>query len=390
MQRRTLFLLPAVLFCGAAARAAWAQNQTPGKAEYTAEQLDQMLAPVALYPDALLSQVLMAATYPLEIVEAARWSKANPNMKGDAAVNAVKDKSWDVSVKSLVAFPSVLAQMNDHLDWTQKLGNAMLEQQQDVADSVQRLRAKAAAAGNLKSTPQQTVTTQGSGSNVQYVIAPANPEVIYVPSYNPSWAYGPWPYPSYPPTYFPPAVGALASGFLWGVGFAAAGAMFGGWHWGGYGNSYTNVNVNRAVNIDNSFNATKIGTDGQWQHDPAHRLGVAYPNAATRERYGQAPRPGVDQRQQFRGRLEGNTGANRPQTAGRGQPGQPGGERPGTPQQRTPSANRAGAERPSAFSGVDRGQQVNREAQRGEYQMNRMQSRPSPREGGGFRGGERR
>ena len=147
----------------------------PASRGFTQEQLDQMLAPIALYPDALLAQVLMAATYPLEVVEAARWSQANPNLTGDAAVNAVKDKSWDVSVKSLVAFPSVLKQMNDHLDWTQKIGNAMLEQQQAVADSVQRLRAKAAAAGNLKSTPQQTVTTQGSGSNVQYVIAPANP-----------------------------------------------------------------------------------------------------------------------------------------------------------------------------------------------------------------------
>ncbi|SKA33778.1 Protein of unknown function [Enhydrobacter aerosaccus] len=374
--------------------AAWSQTTTGSQTNtgYSAEQLDQMLAPIALYPDALLSQVLMAATYPLEVVEAARWSQANPNLTGDAAVNAVKDKSWDVSVKSLVAFPSVLKQMNDQLDWTQKIGNAMLEQQQAVADSIQRLRAKAAAAGNLKSTPQQTVTTQGSGSNVQYVIAPANPEVIYVPSYNPSWAYGPWPYPAYPPSYFPPAVGALASGFLWGVGFAAAGAMFGGWHWGGYGNSYVNVNVNRAVNIDNHFNTANINPNGQWQHDPAHRLGVAYPNAATRAKYGQAPRLSPEQQQQFRGRLDGNAGANRPQVANRGPAGQPGGARPNAGQQREQWQNRSGADRPSAFSGVDRGQQVNREAQRGQFQLDRAQSHPEFRGGGGggFGRGERR
>ena len=127
---------------------------------FTAAQLDQMLAPIALYPDALLSQTLMAATYPLEVVEAARWSKANPNLKGDAAVTAVKDKGWDVSVTSLVAFPQVLAMMNSKLDWTQKVGDAMIAQQSDVAASIQRLRAQAQTAGNLKSTPQMKVTTQ--------------------------------------------------------------------------------------------------------------------------------------------------------------------------------------------------------------------------------------
>ncbi|MBS0519224.1 MAG: DUF3300 domain-containing protein [Proteobacteria bacterium] len=383
MLRRTLLILPATFLAIAAERAALGQD----KPAFKPEELDQLLAPVALYPDALLSQVLMAATYPLEVVEAARWSKANPNLKGDAAVNAVKDKDWDVSVKSLVAFPSVLAQMNDHLDWTQKLGDAMVSQQQDVADSIQRLRAKAAAAGNLKSTPQQTVTTQGSGSSVQYVIEPANPEVIYVPSYNPSWAYGSWPYPAYPPVYYPPAVGALASGFFWGLGFAAAGAMFGGWHWGGYGNSYVNVNVNRAVNIDNHYNRTAINADGRWQHDPTHRRGVGYRDAATRQRFGQGPRPGVDQRQQFRGRLENGPGANRPQTANRGPMGQPGGQRPNLPQQHSMPQNRGGAERPSALSGVNRGQQINREAQRGQMQMNRAQSHPNFREGGGGGGG---
>src|SRR5262249_21673492 len=153
------------------------------KKNFTPEQLDQMLAPIALYPDALLSQTLMAATYPLEVVEATRWTQANPNLKGDAAVAAVKDKSWDGTVESLVAFPPTLALMNNNLDWTEKIGDAMIGQQKDVAESIQRLRAKAAAAGNLKTTPQQKVTTQPSGqsggSGSAIVIEPANPEVIY-------------------------------------------------------------------------------------------------------------------------------------------------------------------------------------------------------------------
>jgi hypothetical protein len=194
----------------------WAQDS---KKPFTPEQLDQLLAPIALYPDALLSQTLMAATYPLEVVEAARWTQANPNLKGDAAVQAVKSKDWDVSVKSLVAFPQTLSMMNNNLDWTQKLGDAMIGQQKDVADSIQRLRAKAAAAGNLKTTPQQKVTTQTAGSASAIVIEPANPEVIYVPYYNPTWAYGPWPYPAYPPVYYPPPPNygaALATGMMFG------------------------------------------------------------------------------------------------------------------------------------------------------------------------------
>ena len=163
MRRRILLLACLMAATALSSTRAMAQTEKP---PFKPEELDQMLAPIALYPDPLLSQMLMAAGYPLEVVEAARWSKANPTLKGDAAVAAVKDKDWDVSVKSLVAFPDVLNQMNDHLDWTQKLGDAMIEQQADVADSIQRLRAKASAAGNLQSTPQQTVTTQGSGDNV--------------------------------------------------------------------------------------------------------------------------------------------------------------------------------------------------------------------------------
>ena len=397
MRRRILLLAFSMAAIALNAMPASAQDKQPFKPE----ELDQMLAPIALYPDSLLSQIMMAASYPLEVVEAARWSKANPTLKGDAAVAAVKDKTWDASVKSLVAFPDVLAQMNEHLDWTQKLGDAMISQEADVADSIQRLRGKASAAGNLQSTPQQTVTTEGSGDNIQYIIQPTNPEVVYAPSYNPSWAYGSWPYPDYPPTYYPFA-GALARGFLWGAGFAAAGAMFGGWNWNGHGNSYANVNVNKAVNIDRNFDRTKIDRDGRWQHQVDHRKGVAYRDARTRQQFGQQ-RPGAAQRDQFRGRLEsgprpggGPAGGGVQRPGGGPQVGQrPGGgagvaQRPGAGgggvqrpagggiQQRPGGGRGAGNQRPGALNGVNRGQQVNRESARGRQQMNRS---------GGARGG---
>src|SRR5262249_16803424 len=305
MKRRALL---AFLLAVGVGRVALAQND---KKTFTPAELDQILAPIALYPDSLLSQVLMATSYPLEIVEAARWSQANPNLKGDAAVSAVKDQTWDVSVKSLVAFPAVLMQLNDHLDWTQKLGDAMISQQQDVADSIQRLRAKAEDAGNLKSGAQQTVTTQGSGDDRTIVIEPASPDVIYAPSYNPNWAYGSWPYPASPPVYYPPppyyGYGTLlATGLMWGVGIAAAGAMDSNWNWAP-DNAYVTANANRAVNIDGNFARSRYTNNNHWQHDASHRRGVAYRDQATRQQFGQN-RPGADQRQQFRGQV-----ANRPQ-----------------------------------------------------------------------------
>ncbi len=371
MNRRTMLALSTTILAAVPFHALRAQEANKS---FTAEQLDQLLAPVALYPDALLAQTLMAATYPLEVVEAARWSQTNPNLKGDAAVAAVKDKSWDVSVKSLTAFPQVLAMMNDKLDWTQKVGDAMVGQQKDVADSIQRLRAKAAAAGNLKSNGQQKVTTQASGGGSAIVIEPANPEMIYVPYYNPTWAYGPWPYPAYPPFYYPPPPNygygaALATGMMFGLGVAAGAAMFGGWHWGwsggGWGNSYTSVNVNRATTISaNNFDANKY-RNGQWQHDAAHRDGVPYRTTAERDRFGQN-RPGSQQREQFRGQIDDRGAAANREPANRAGTAQ-------RPQQRS-----------SAFDGVDRGQQVNRDYDRGRSSWGDRGG-----VGGGFRGGRR-
>ena len=280
-------------------------------------------------------------------------------------------------MKSLVAFPQTLSMMNSNLDWTQKVGDAMIGQQKDVAESIQRLRAKAAAAGNLKTTSQQKVTTQSSSQGSAIVIEPANPEVVYVPYYNPSWAYAPWPYPAYPPVYYPPPAyygAALATGMMFGLGVAAGAAMYGGWHWGwsggGWANSYTTVNVNKATNISvNNFDANKY-RDGQWQHDPAHRDGVPYRTNAERERYNQA-RPGSAQREQFRGQLEG-----------RGQAGERGAAERGAAER--PQA-RGGEGRSSAFDGVDRGGEVNRDYDRGRSSWG---DRSFDRGGGGFeRGG---
>ena len=163
------------------------------------EKLEQLVAPIALYPDPLLSQVLMASTYPLEVVQAAPWAKANPNVKGNALEDTMQKQPWDASVKSLTAFPSVLEMMNDKLDWTQQLGDAFLAQQQDVMAAVQTLRERADKAGNLKTTKQQKVSKGSSGGQSYIEIEPQDPSVVYVPAYDPNEVYGTWPYPSIPP-----------------------------------------------------------------------------------------------------------------------------------------------------------------------------------------------
>ena len=201
---------------------------------FSPEELDQMLAPVALYPDALLSQVLMAATYPLEVVQAARWSRANPQLKGQDAARAVEPMDWDPSVKSLVAFPQILHRMDEQLDWTQRLGEAFLDQEPHVLDAIQGLRQRAERAGNLRSNEQMRVTRQDE----HILIEPAQPQVVYVPYYNPAVVYGPWWWPAYPPVYWgaPPgyyAWPAYAPGFFWGTGIAISWGFFFGhadWH----------------------------------------------------------------------------------------------------------------------------------------------------------------
>jgi hypothetical protein len=193
------------------ASASPASAQDSAKPTFKTEEIEQLVAPIALYPDSLIAQILMASTYPLEIVEAARWVKANPNVKETALEEAMQKQKWDPAVKSLAAFPQVLAMMNEKLDVTQKLGDAFLAQQKEVMDAIQRLRVKAQAAGNLKSGKEQTVSTEQQAGTTVIKIEPASPQTVYVPTYNPAVVYGPWPYPAYPPyPYYPP--GYVAGG----------------------------------------------------------------------------------------------------------------------------------------------------------------------------------
>jgi len=200
-------------------------QQAPARAPQTPEQLQQLVAPIALYPDSLVAQILAASTYPEQVVEADRWVQANPNLKGDDLAKAVDQMNWDPSVKALTAFPTVLANMDKNISWTSSLGDAYYNQQQDVMDAIQVMRQKAEQAGNLKSTPQQTVTTQGSTIEIQ----PASPEVVYVPAYDPWLIYG-YPVAPWPGWYPVPGIwfgGPFVSfGFGFGVGF------FGGYGWG--------------------------------------------------------------------------------------------------------------------------------------------------------------
>ena len=270
---------------------------------FSREQLDQMMAPIALYPDSLLSQVLMAATYPTDVFDAAKWSKANPSQQGDAAVKAVQDKPWDPSVQSLVAFPQVIQMMGDQPDWTQNLGDAFLASSKDVLDSAQRLRTKAQQQGSLKTTEQQKVIVEQEPQTQQTVIKiePANPEVVYVPAYNPTVVYGAWPYPAYPPYYYPPYPAyypgaALATGIAFGVGVAAVGALWGNANWGG-GNVNVNVNRYNSINSNRQISANQTN----FQHNAANRKGVPYRDSRSQQQYGRgAGDPG--QRQDYRGR----------------------------------------------------------------------------------------
>jgi hypothetical protein len=292
LRRLVLCAAPFILVFSLASAPARAQNaatpaQTQTEQNLSEGQIEQLVAPIALYPDPLLTQVLMASTYPLEVVEAARWSHDNAAVKGAALQDVMRAQSWDPSVKALTTVPQTLQMMSDKLDWTQQLGDAFLAQQQAVLAAVQTLRAEAQAAGNLQSTPQQMVTTEapaaGSASasgQPPIVIEPVDPGVYYVPVYNPAVAYGAWSYPDYPPFYWSPP-GFVASNVVsFAAGVAVGSAIWGGCDWWQH-----NVIIN--VNRFNAFNRTSI-TDDNWIHNPAHRDGVPYRDASVAERFGGA------------------------------------------------------------------------------------------------------
>jgi len=295
-----LLLFVAMLYLSLGA----AQAQDP---TFSEEELDQMMAPIALYPDSLLAQILMAATYPADVADAVKWSAGNPDQEGDAAVEAVQDKSWDPSVMSLVAFPQVLTMMGEQPDWVQNVGDAFLADSETVMDTVQKLRNKANDEGNLKSSEQQTVTVQEEPSTTEtiIIIEPAQPQVIYVPTYNPTYIYGPWWWPRYTPWYYyPPGYGfgtAVWRGIGFGIGIGIGNALWGGCHWG-RGRGRVDINVNRYNNINIGNNRMNSNNrNSNWKHNSNNRKGVPYKDKRSREQYGNK-RDGASSRENYRGR----------------------------------------------------------------------------------------
>jgi hypothetical protein len=344
-----------------------------GDKPFKQEELDQIVAPIALYPDSLLTQMLMASTYPLEVVQADRWTKQNKDMKGDALAKALEAQPWDPSVKSLVNFPQVLAMMSEKLDWTQKLGDAFLAQQKDVMGTVQNLRKKAQASGNLKTTKEQVVKVEQE----VIIIEPASPQVIYVPAYNPTVVYGAWAYPAYPPyPVYPPGYVATTAAFSFMAG-AAVGAAWGyAWGHSNWHGGDVNINYNQNTNINNNINRDKYkqqaqgkGQAGQWQHDASHRGGVAYKDQGTAQKYNKGTGgEAAKSREAYRGKTDQGAGA-RAGTTDRGG-------------QASPSTMDRGGQQ-SAFGGADRGSAAKMDSSRGKASRESMSAQSSQRGGGG-------
>ncbi len=406
------------------------------------EELEQIVAPLALYPDPLVAQVLMASTYPLEVIQAARFAKSNPNLKDAALDDQLKKQNWDDSVKSLVSFPQILDMMNDQVEWMQKLGDAFLGQQPETMHAIQRLRAKAQAAGNLKSNEQQTVIVeQAEGEPIpapppgqpptppqqQTIIRiePAKPQIIYVPTYNPTIVYGVWPYPAYPPYYYYPPVYpggyfATTAAISFGVGFAVGAAMWGGCNWR-RGNVNVNVNVynNFTRNVNRGDRANRIKTDrggvgdrGTWRHSPENRRGAQYRDSATQQRFNRSDSAQAASREAFRGRAEqgrqdlsrggagqGAAGAARSREGGVGPAG--GAQRGGGAGAAGVAPGEVGRQRGTAgggraFDGMGQGRNQGSYSQRGHSSLDSSRSTSNvgrgggasrPSGGGGARGG---
>jgi hypothetical protein len=324
--------------------------QQPGDEDvqpFKPEELEAIVAPIALYPDPLVAQVLMASTYPLEVIQAARLMKSKPNLKDEALNEELKKYEWDDSVKSLCSFPQTLEVLNEKIDWMQKLGDAFLDQRKETMDAIQRMRAKAQAQGNLQSNEQQKVIVEPAvaqaapaqpgqpapaGEQTIIKIEPANPQVVYVPQYNPATVYPPPP-PAYPPYYYP-----YPPGYMWGtaaisfgVGMAVGAAVWGGCNWGGgdvdidvnKNNNFTN-NVNRgdrATQIKNERNTRQSqGGKQNFNHDPSHRKGAQYRDKGTQQKYNRAGSSQAGARDSYRGRGDqgggGRGGAGQSPSAG--------------------------------------------------------------------------
>jgi hypothetical protein len=312
------------------------------------DELDSLVAPIALYPDPLLAQVLAASTYPLELIQLQQWLDKNKNLKDKALADAVAKEPWDPSVQSMAGLPDAVKRLTDDIQWTTDLGNAFLAQQKDVMDAVQRMRKKAQDKGNLKSSEQLKVETKVVESQSVIVVEQANPQVVYVPSYNPTVVYGPPPYPYPPVTYPPPGYYAAGMALSFGVGVAMGAMWSGGWGyncgWGG-NNDITinnNNNFNRNTNVSNSGNRVNAqgnrGGGNSWQHNSKHRGGTPYANRSTANKYG--------------GTARGDSMANRQANARQRQQGGAGNRSSGAGDR---GADRGGGVRDSSDRGGNRG-----------------------------------
>src|SRR5690242_20870818 len=264
-----------------------------------ADQLDALVAPIALFPDNMLSQTLVASTYPLELIQLQQWLAKHRDLSKDQKklAEAVKKQPWDPSIQAMAALPDLVKRLCDDIQWTTDLGNAFLAQQKDVMDAIQRMRHKAQDKGSLASNEQQKVQTQTVENKQVIVIEQSNPQVVYVPSYDPQYVYGPPVYP-YPPIYYPPSTGAViaASAISFGVGWAMGAAWGGGWGWGcGWGGGDVDINMNNNFNRNTNVNnisgnrvnsGNRTGNGNKWQHNPQHRGGAPYGDRGTANRFG--------------------------------------------------------------------------------------------------------
>jgi hypothetical protein len=367
-----LLLIPGNVMLGQPAP----QAPPPGQS-LAPDQLDGLVAPIALYPDPLLSQILVASTYPLELVQASQWLQRNPGLTGPALTQAAQQQNWDPSIQALVVFPDLVKRLNQDITWTTNLGNAFLAQQPDVMDAVQRMRFQAQQAGKLNSTSQQRVTTvNGSGPPV-INIEPADPNMMYLPYYNPVSIWGPPLYYPYASWFYPPFYGGGYFGF--GLGINMGFYFGGGWGgWGGYGWSpgwgNHSVFVNNSFIHRNNFNAggsRSLSGSTAWSHNGSHRDGVPYSSAAVSNRYGGAVRQNLQSR------------AVAGQAQSRGSASASGAERMGN-RQIAPSTARANG---SAFGGVRDGSAARAHSDHGNSSLGPARSGGSSRGGGSSGGG---
>ena len=361
-----------------------AQNVTapgaPPGAPMPPQQLDDLVAPIALYPDPLVGEVLAASTYPIEIAEAEQWVRDHPHWKPSKLMDNAKKENWDPSVQGLVAFPDVLGRLSQDIGWTTQLGNAFLAQQADVMQAVQRMRAEAEAKGTLHSTPQETVTTQNQGGQTAISIQPADPDMWYVPNYNPAYVWGPPVWGAYPPLLYPDIDVGL--GWYPGIDLGLYFGGWGGWGWGGWGwapnwyggNIYMDHSFFNRYGFRNFRGEGRLGNSA-WVHNPDHRLGVPYAN---REVAGRFAGNGA-----FGGGQAGRFGTGRVQGSNRGEL---------APQQRfgNPGFEQRGwAGNHSVFGGYHNGGMSRMQSDRGFSSMGAGRTFGGGMRGGGFGGGMR-